>query len=102
MDELRSFAETKRSKRETTTLFTSHLQGKSSPQFPYEGVTLNRFMQLSLLAHPFEMDLPRPMLRPTEARTILKSRSGFIFHTAGEDIARLFMSRWQFPIDSAF
>lgn len=89
----------------------------------------NRFIQFVFLEHHFEMDLPRPMLWPNEARMILRSRSGFHFlgdrgdaaanadtvktfhplrkayvhgdfYSAAEDVAFIFFSLWKFPIDT--
>lgn len=89
----------------------------------------NRFIQFVFLEHHFEMDLPRPMLWPNEAKTILQTRTGFFFlgdrgdaavhaetvknfhplrkayvhgdsYSAAEDIAYLFFTLWKFPIDS--
>ncbi len=89
----------------------------------------SRFVQFIFLEHHFEMDLPRPMLWPDEAKVILQSRSGFFFlgdrgdtamhaetvktfcplrkayvhgddYSAAEDIAFLFFTLWKFPIDS--
>lgn len=88
-----------------------------------------RFVQFVFLERHFEMDLPRPMLRIHEARTLLERRSGFYFlgdrpgspanesvikvfhplrkayihgdnHSAAEDIAYIFFELWRFPIDT--
>lgn len=88
----------------------------------------NRFIQFVFLERHFEMDLPRPMLWPEEAKQILRDRSGFQFMresqsgknrstiatfqplrkpyihgdvtTAAEDVAWIFFELWRFPVDS--
>ena len=88
----------------------------------------NRFIQFVFLERHFEMDLPRPMLWPEEAKQILRDRSGFHFMrespsgknrstiakfnplrkayvhgdvaTAAEDVAWIFFDLWRFPVDS--